>query len=486
LNIDGTCMSCIAKNTYAVNYKINGATANPYFKHVCAEQENDSMENFEFGFQYFDFADNTLKNYSTLPDDEMFWTTSTSADMLAASGSRVKHKCVNVFGGVFENCVEASIDGFQCTKCAEGYTFASNANDFNTCTKDVVSKSTCFKFFPGSVECEICAGDRKKDPSTGLCVLRTFTTGQYVPDSACAGNNADNTDCEICPDGNKQLPVTYYKKGSGVTAANCLQLNAAQTECIHCEPGYEYSGSGQDCTAAEADDLCSVLEYPYPGGIPVEFGNNNCLFCKPQYVLIGKQCALPVGAAFNTHLEIDLNGNYQIKGMSFVKEITAPPARNTVECAVPYGFLWNKWNTTISNCLIYARDRTCHLCSNRRTGDNCEIQLSSSPQLIRYDSSLEPTDEDMGGDNNNVNLMMQITLTDFVPVHCKRAKNITQIDMSGNFHKRSSFKPGNPRIPSIKPTSNLPGATPKSRAKPMFPRPPGLWQLTAVTMESLP
>ena len=445
LNIDGTCMSCVAKNSYPVNYKINGATANPYFKYICAEQENDSMENFEFGFQHFDFADNTLKNYDTLPDDELLWTTSTSADILAASGSKVKHKCVDVFGGVFENCVKADTNGFECTKCAEGYTFASNPNDFNTCTKVVVAErdSPCYKFYPGSVECEICAADQKMDSTTGLCVPRTFTSGEYVLDSACVGNNADNSECEFCPEGNQSIPITYYKVAGGVSAANCLQLNAAGTECAICEPGFEYSGTGLDCTAADpTTDSCSVLEYPYPGG-PALFGSANCLICLPHQELSSNQCAEPAGAGVNSRLDIDSSGVHSLNPRSYAKKIETAPNKGKAECVKPYG---SNSITLHSFCLIYAKSGDCHMCEYHRDGTNCSNPLSNSNFFYILNDGLEPTGQYYNFLPDYVNLAMQIFISTGRPVHCPHEKNMTIIYMETHLQRRSSYRPRKPTM----------------------------------------
>ena len=445
LNIDGTCMSCVAKNSYPVNYKINGASSNPLYKHVCAEQDNDSLENFDFGFQYFDFDDNQLKDYNKLPDDELLWTTTSSTEMMTASGAKVKHKCVNVFGGVFEKCVKADTNKFQCAKCAEGYTHTASATDFNTCVKAASTEpeSPCYKFYPGSVECEICLGDHKKDPATGLCVPRTPTpANEYVADSACAGNNSTDLECDYCPDGNESFAVTHHKVASSVTATNCFEMNSAGDKCEICEPGYDYSGTGLVCDVATASDLCSVVDYPY-GGSAAEFGTKDCLICKAHYELTGaNQCQYHADVAVNTVQEIDSSDTYSIKGMTFAKKVESAQPRNVAECVKPFG---DKTITVINDCTIYARNETCHLCTAGNSGNDCTVASTFASQTIVYDTNLEPTHDPMNGVLADVNLTMQITLTDFVPVQCKQAKYITQIDMGGNFYKRSSFRP---RIPA--------------------------------------
>ena len=64
LNIDGSCFECAGQNKYPVNYKIQGSTSNPLYTYICADQENILLDNFRFGFQYFDFDDNSFKNYT--------------------------------------------------------------------------------------------------------------------------------------------------------------------------------------------------------------------------------------------------------------------------------------------------------------------------------------------------------------------------------------------------------------------------------------
>ena len=218
----------------------------------------------------------------------MIWVTTSSAQMLEASGSKVKHKCLNVFGGSFANCLEATTNGFECSKCAEGYSLTVNNNDFNVCTKDPVTvvDSPCFKFYPDSVECEICAADQKKDLTTGLCVPRTLTANEYKPDSVCLGNNATDLECEFCPEGNKSFEIKYYKYGSGKSGTNCLKLNGAETGCQLCKPGFEYTdNTGTDCVAGDpTTDFCSIMEYAYTAGNTAEFGTQNCLICRKGHI----------------------------------------------------------------------------------------------------------------------------------------------------------------------------------------------------------
>ena len=441
LNIDGSCFECAGQNQYPVNYKVQGATSNPLYTFVCADQENSLLDSFRFGFQFFDFDDSSFKTHTHLPSDELIWVTTSSAQMLEASGKRVKHKCLNVFGGVFANCLQASTNGIECSKCAEGYTLVVNAADFNACTKDPASAvySPCFKFYPDSVECEVCAGELKKDLSTGLCLPRALTRNEYKPDPVCAGNNSTDLECEFCPEGNKSVEIKYYKYGTSKSGTDCLKLNSAETGCELCKPGFEYADeTGTGCVQGDpSTDFCSVLTYPYAPGAKAEFGTQDCLICLPHHELDSGQCSEPASAGFNTYLEIDSGGNYSVEPQPWATKKTSALTRNVVECALPYGA---HTVTPIAKCSIYSRDGDCHLCEPGFSGTDCLTTAAGPEMFPAYNEHLELVNLDASFVKADVLVAMQLYNGVDVPVQCTKAKYMMQIDMGGDFKRRTAYR----------------------------------------------
>ena len=421
LNRNGTCMKCKNANHFPIHYKLKTPNGDIEYEYKCVDQGSSDFDKFLLTPVYFDFATNTTGVITTMFPDYDFYRTYTDKTAYEAAGlGNFKDKCLKVISEPFLGCSEASQFGMKCARCDSEYLFKESDDSHNECIK---TYSGCLRYYPDSLECEICKPDYIKLPESNECITRTYIPTELIPDPTCAGNNKEQIGCDYCPEGNSAIEVKYLEKAGENT--NCLESTPDATGyCKLCEAGNDFVANSKTCTTATADPLkCNMLK---PGlSANTSLDTNNCIQCNPGYVLSSETC-YDLTDLFNLYEASYSSGASISSCENWAVHQTSAASETLYECAK-----FELAITDIADCKVYKPDGECALCVQGKSGTtSCTGSFTDSYPI--FDTDLNLTNTEPTGLTNAI-LGYSIDDGVFKPIQCAYTHRIRQYSVSNNY-----------------------------------------------------